>query len=98
MVLANLICLATRCTSLNLKSNTVGEGESGMNRKSSTETCTSPYVKERAGGTSLCDAGSSNPVLCDNLEGCDGTYVCPWLIHVDVWQKPTQIGKQLSSN
>ena len=21
-----------------------------------------------------------------------GTHVCPWLIHVDVWQKPLQIG------
>ena len=71
MVLANLICLATRCTSLNMKSNTVREGESGMNRKSSTETCTSPYVKARAGGNSLCDSGSSNPALCDNLEGWD---------------------------
>ena len=38
---------------------------------------------------------------CDNLEGWDevggggrfkreGTYVCLWLVHVDVWQKPTQ--------
>ena len=41
------------------------------------------------------------PGLCDTLEGCDGmgreretqregTYVYLWLIHVDVWQKPTQ--------
>ena len=51
------------------------------------------------------DAGSSNSVLCDNLGGWDevggrreGAYVCPWLIHVDVWQKPTQTGKQISSN
>ena len=40
-------------------------------------------------------------VLCDNLEGWDGeeggrriqegrVYVYLWLIHVDVWQKPTQ--------
>jgi len=36
-------------------------------------------------------------VLCDNLEGWDGvgsgrqeTYVYLWLIHVVVWQKPTQ--------
>ena len=42
-----------------------------MNRKSSTETCTLPYVKQRAGGNLLCDAGSSNPVFCDNLEGWD---------------------------
>ena len=25
-----------------------------------------------AGGNVLCDLGSSNPVLCDNLEGWDG--------------------------
>ena len=40
-------------------------------------------------------------MLCDNLEGWDGIgvgerfnregkYVYLWLIHVDVWQKPTQ--------
>ena len=41
--------------------------------------------------------------LCDNLEEWDGvgggrfkragTYVYLWLIHVDVWQKPTQYCK-----
>ena len=37
-------------------------------------------------------------MLCNNLEGWDvggrfkkeGTYVYLWLIHVGVWQKPTQ--------
>ena len=49
----------------------------------------------------LNDTGSSDLVLCDNLEGWDGvggegrferegTYVYLWLIHVDVWQNPTQ--------
>ena len=39
-------------------------------------------------------------MLCDSLEAWDGegsrgrfkrerTYVCLWLIHVDVWQKPS---------
>jgi len=40
-------------------------------------------------------------VLCDNLEGWDGVegeredleggdiYIHLWLIHVDIWQKPT---------
>ena len=33
----------------------------------------SPRVKQIAGGHLLCDAGSSNPVLCkDNLEGWGG--------------------------
>jgi len=50
----------------------------------------------------LCDAGSSNQVLCDSLEGWNGvrgrfksgeTYVYLWLIHVDVWQKPIQYCK-----
>ena len=44
--------------------------------------------------------------LCDNLEGWDvvelggrfkreGTYVYLWLIHVDVWHKPTQYCKAI---
>ena len=41
------------------------------------------------------------PKLWDNLEGWEvggklkreGTYVYLWLIHVDVWQKPTQYCK-----
>ena len=49
----------------------------------------------------LRDAGSSNSVLCDNLEGWEvggrfkreGTYIYLWLIHVDVWQKPSQYCK-----
>ena len=43
------------------------------------------------------------PGLCKNLEGWDGegrferegTYVYLWLIHVDVWQKPTQYRKTI---
>ena len=61
----------------------------------------------------LCDPGSSNRVLYDNLEGWDGVghgreiqeggaYVYLWLIHVDIWQKPTQyyqgITRQLKIN
>ena len=45
--------------------------------------------------------------LCSNLEGGVGremgerfksedTYVYLWVIHVDVWQKPTNTAKQLS--
>ena len=39
--------------------------------------------------------------LCDNLQGWDGvrggseaTYAYLWLIHVDVWHKPTQYCNQ----
>ena len=70
------------------------------------ETYKLPYVKWMASGNLLYDAGSSNQVLCDNLEGGgwggvgggreaqrEGTYVYLWLIHVDAWQKPTQYCK-----
>ena len=46
------------------------------------------------------EAGNPKPALSDNLEEWDGeggrrevkregTHVCLWLIHVDVWQKPS---------
>ena len=50
----------------------------------------------------LYDAGSTNPVLCDNLDGWngvgggfrrEGTYVYPWLLHAEVWQKSIQYCK-----
>ena len=57
-------------------------------------------------GNLLYEAGSSNLVLCENPEGWDGvesgrevpeggTYVHLWLIHADVWQKPTQYCKTI---
>ena len=60
-------------------------------------------------GNLFYDTGSSNLVLCDNLEGWEGvgggrsfkregTHVYLWLIHADIWQKPINIIKQLSSN
>ena len=50
--------------------------------------------------------GSSNPVLCDNVAGGvgwemgrklkrEGTCEHLWLIHADVWQKPTQYCKAI---
>ena len=50
------------------------------------------------------DARNPKSVLCDNLEGWhgdggrrsvrrEGTYVYLWLVHVDVWQKPSQYCK-----
>ena len=78
-----------------------GERRRGTNGESSIETYTPPYVKQRASGNLLCDTGSSDLVLCYNLEGWagvgsgrrlkgEGTYVCLSLIHVHVRQKPTQ--------
>ena len=62
-----------------------------------------PYVNRW-----LCEASSLNQVLCENLEWWDGvvgvveqrfkwenTYVHLWLIHVDIWQKPTQYCKAI---
>ena len=54
------------------------------------------------------EAGQSKPVHWDNPEGWvgmggekgvqdEGTHVHPWLIHVNVWQKPPQYYK-LASN
>jgi len=52
------------------------------------------------------ETGYSKPVLWDNPEGWDeeggrrgvgmGTRVHPWLIHVNVWQKPLQYYKVIS--
>ena len=55
------------------------------------------------------EAGRSKPVLGDNPEGWGGegdggvvqevgggTYVHPWLIHMDAWQKPPQYCKVIS--
>ena len=46
--------------------------ENGTNWEHSTERSTLPYVKQIVSGNLLYDVGSSNPVLCDNLEGWDG--------------------------
>ena len=57
-------------------------------------------------GNLLFDAGNPKLVLHDNLKECDGeeigwrykregTYVSPWLIHADVWQKPSQCCREI---
>ena len=59
-----------------------------------------------AGGELLCGHRELTLVLCDNLEGWDGVelgggsggkgHICNlWLIHVVVWQKPTQYCKAI---
>ena len=52
------------------------------------------------------ETGHSKPVHWDDPEGWDGegggggsgwgTHVHPWLIHVNVWQKPAQYCKVIS--
>ena len=49
----------------------VEERESGAKWESIIETYTLPYVKYIASLNLLYDAGSSNPVLCDNLDKWD---------------------------
>ena len=56
--------------------------------------------------SSMHEAGHSKLVLWDNPEGRsgnargngvqDGGHVHPWLIHVNVWQKPVQYYKVIS--
>ena len=55
-----------------------------------------------ASPSSMHETGHSEPVHWDNPEGWDGevgggsgwgTYVHPWLIYVNVWQKPLQYCK-----
>ena len=74
-----------------------------MNEERSTETYTS-YVEQIASGDLLYDAGSSTRCSVTTQKGGmgremteqfkrEGTYVCLWLIHVDVWQKLSQYCK-----
>ena len=56
--------------------------------------------------SSMHETGHSKPVNWDNPEGWDGrevgegsgweTHVHPWLIHVNIWQKPPQYCKVIS--
>ena len=88
--------------------DTAGQGEVRMNWESSIEIYTLLYVKQRANGELLCNTGSST--LCSVTTKKDGmgwemgvrfkregTYVYLWLIHIDVWQKPTQQCKAIPS-
>ena len=54
----------------------------------------------------ICCTTQLKPRLCDTLEGWDGvggggefqeggTYAYLWLIHADIWQKPTQYCKAI---
>ena len=79
----------------------MGEGEGGMIWENGIETCKLSHVKRIASPGSMHDTGCSGLVHWDNPEGWDGegggrgssgwgTHVHPWLIHVNVWQKPLQ--------
>ena len=81
----------------------MGVGEGG---KTSMETRILPNAEWMASGDSLRGTGSSNQMPCGNLEDGmgwevggrlkkEGTYVYLWLIHADVWQRPTQYYKAI---
>ena len=87
--------------------DSVGDGEGGMIWENSTETCILPHVKQIASPGSMHETGCSGLVHWDDPEGWGGegggrggsgwgTHVHPWLIHVDVWQKPPQYCKVIS--
>ena len=69
----------------------------------STETCILPCAKQMAGARLMHEAEHSKPVLWENPEGWGdggrrrarngGTHVHPRLVHVSVWQKPSQYCK-----
>ena len=80
--------------------DSVGEGKGGMIEENSIETCILSYVKQITSPGLMHETGRSGLVHWDDPEGWDGegwgTYVHPWLIHVNVWQKPPQYCKVIS--
>ena len=86
--------------------DSVGEGKGGMIVENSTETCILLYMKYITSPGLMHEEGSSGLVHWDDPErwfwkaggrqGLGGTHVHPWLIHVNVWQKPTQYCKVIS--
>ena len=86
----------------------VGEGEGGMIREKSIETCTLPCVKQMTSASSMHEAGTQSRCSGTTQRGGVGwaggrerrsgwgTHVNPWLIHVGVWQKPPQYCKVIT--
>ena len=75
--------------------------------ENSIETCILSHVKRITSSGSIHDTGCSGLVHWDNPGGWDGkggrrggsgwgTHVHPWLIHVNVWQKPLPYCKVIS--
>ena len=85
----------------------MGEGEGGMIRENGIETCITSYKKRITSPGSMQDTGCLGLVHWDDPEGWYGegggrwgsgwgTHIHPWLIHVNVWQKPLQYCKVIS--
>ena len=86
--------------------DSVGEGKGGTICENSIETCIL-YVKQIASTGSMHETGCSGMVHWDDPDGWDGErgergiqdgehIYHPWLIHVNVWQKPLQHCKVIS--
>ena len=84
-----------------------GEGEGGMIWENGIETCILSCKKRIASLCLMQDTGCLGLVHWDHPEGWygegggrgvqdGGTHVHPWLIHVNVWQKPPQYYKVIS--
>ena len=89
--------------------DSMGEGKGGMIWENNTETCILPYVNYIPSPSLMHETGHSKLVHLDNPEGWEGegdgrrvrdcgTHVHPWLIHVNVLQKPPQYYKIIASN
>ena len=86
--------------------DSVGEGEGGMFQESSIETCilsrvkqiTSPGWMHETSARGWCTGMTQRDGMRGEVEGGFrmGTHVNPWLIHVNVWQKPLQYYKVIS--
>ena len=86
--------------------DSVGEGEGGMFRESSIETCilsrvkqiTSPGWMHETSARGWCTGKTQRDRVEREVGGGIGwgTHVNPWLIHVNVWQKPLQYCKVIS--
>ena len=85
---------------------TLGEGESGMLQENSIESCilsrvkwiTSPGWLHETSVHTWCTGKTQRDRVESEVgagSGC-GIHVYPWLIHVNVWQKPLQYCKVIS--
>ena len=84
----------------------MGEGKGGMFQEISIETCilsrvkqiTSPGWMHETSAQGWCTGKTQRDGMERRREGGSGwgTHVNPWLIHVNVWQKPLQYCKVIS--
>ena len=99
-LLEKVICVKGVTDVQNRLLDSVGEGEGRMFRENSIETCllsrvkqiTSPGWMHEISAWGWCTGKTQR----DRMEGevgggiREGIHVNPWLIHVNVWQKPLQ--------